>query len=107
MWNMDNAQGLIHAILPIVTDAGFAIALTGSVLMHGRSEKDVDIILYPLRSDNCDHLKLIEGLHEYGLTRVFDRESVLRAWRKKGSMDTKWVEVWELNGNRIDLFFLQ
>lgn len=48
MWKIEEALQLIRELQPKAWDAKYALALGGSVLNHGESYKDLDIIATPL-----------------------------------------------------------
>lgn len=107
MWTLQQALDLHNALLPVVRDVGFCVALTGGVLREGSSRHDVDIIFYPLQSPAGDIGLLQEALRGFGMRLCADRAAVTARWRSRGSWDEKWVEVWELDGKRIDVFYLR
>ena len=56
---------------------------------------------------NEDREALYETLQLFGMTQLHDTVAVHQAWRKKGSPDSKHVEVWaSADHMRIDLFIL-
>ena len=52
MWTLDSAIPLIRRISPIAQRHGFSVALYGSVLDAGKSEKDLD--LFFVEQDVCN-----------------------------------------------------
>lgn len=54
MWTLDNALPLIQRISPIAQRHGFSVALYGSVLDKGESEKDLDFFFIGREHDVCD-----------------------------------------------------
>lgn len=54
MWILDNALPLIRKISPIAQRHGFSVALYGSVLDRGGSEKDLDLFFIEQEPDICD-----------------------------------------------------
>jgi len=54
MWTLDNALPLIRRISPTARRHGFALALYGSVLDKGESEKDLDLFFIRRELDSCD-----------------------------------------------------
>lgn len=104
-WKLEDAVDFCQKLQKYII--GFGVGITGSVLHTGESAKDLDIIIYP----NSTALRLdIQGLKlqliEFGMKRVCTREQVASAWKKKGSSDTKHVEIWSYQSKRIDIFFL-
>ncbi len=110
-WTLETAIPFIKDLRRQLKPIGFSVGLTGSVLTHGVSTKDLDIIVFPdstrhpLRSQGL--LKLNTALEKLGLKLRWDMERVHAAWRKQGSDDTKHVEVWDYGARRVDIFFLE
>jgi hypothetical protein len=48
MWGLSDALDVIREIQPTVREFGFHVALAGSVLNKGTSEKDLDLVFIPL-----------------------------------------------------------
>lgn len=97
----------IAGITGPLRSVGFIPALTGSVLTYGASKNDLDIVIYPeIRGvGRVDDAKRI--LEDSGLDLMCDRAKVTGKWRKNGSADTKWVEVWMTKSKKkVDIFFL-
>lgn len=42
-WNLENARPIIQAMDPIARRCNFSVALRGSVLFQGESDKDLDL----------------------------------------------------------------
>jgi predicted nucleotidyltransferase len=107
-WNFDNTtKGRISVLEKWLRKAGFSLGLTGSVLTKGESNKDLDLIIYPMeKTGRVDLSPAYEVLFAFGFARHMDRERVAAEWAKKDSQDTKHVEVWTLGGKRVDIFFL-
>ena len=42
MWTLDQALELVRGLGPKLNEAGFGIAIAGSVLLKGESKKDLD-----------------------------------------------------------------
>jgi hypothetical protein len=106
-WTLEEALLLFQKLLPAVQAAGFGLGLTGGVLRNGVSDHDVDVIVYPLQSSSGDMMTLKATLTDAGMKLFRSREEMTAGWRERGSLDEKWVEVWELDGKRIDLLFLR
>ncbi len=100
-WPLAEAMSFAKSLHEFVFPLGFGIALTGSVLTKGFSEKDLDLIVYPLKKISSDYESLLESLPKFGLTFV-------RLPNKNLGYqdDGKNVQVWEYNNKRVDLFFL-
>ncbi len=108
-WTFSEASAFINALRPLLQERGWCIGLTGSVLFNGESEKDLDIIVYPLdASADPTLIALDEAFNEYpGMRPHRSVEDVTAYWRSKGSSDTKHVEIWTCNGKRVDVFVLR
>ncbi len=85
----------------------YHVALTGSVLQKGQSQKDLDMIVYPHTSRRRRPAEIRKLLKKAGLRQLFDRAAVTAGWRKRGGTDNKHVEVWHFRGHRVDVIFLR
>jgi len=107
MWELETALGLIRALNPPAQEVGFSVALGGSVLYEGSSKKDLDLIVLPLNGECYDINKFRDLLKSSGWGRRFTAAEVKRQWAKKGSSDTKNVEIWLTpSRKRVDIFYL-
>ncbi len=107
MWTLHEGVDLCRLLNTHLAPVGYCVALTGSVLLKGKSYNDVDLVVYPLNTQKID-LDILRGaLRLFGIKPWVSVEQVTDAWRKKGSDDTKHVEVWRSGVRRIDLFILQ
>lgn len=107
MWNLDDALAVLRPLGPELLEAGWALGLTGSVLIDGQSDKDLDVIVYPLNSTEVSKSKLVAALEAQGWKRRSSVSATHRTWRNMGSEDCKQVEVWRAaDGRRIDVFVL-
>ncbi len=107
-WKLEEAVELCARLSVALSTAGYAVGLTGSVLIHGKSRKDLDLIIYPLTTQTQrTRWTLHETLVRFGMDIRVPKEQVHEAWRNSGSKDTKHVEVWDYCGRRVDLFFLR
>jgi len=107
MWTLAEGVHLCRRLERRLTPAGFAIALTGSILLKGKSYKDLDLVVYPLSTKSVQIPLCYEALRLVGLLPLVPVERVHARWRKLGSEDTKHVEVWCLGRRRIDIFILK
>lgn len=104
-WTLDEA-------LPFVRSLGeelypdWYVALAGSVLMRGNSEKDLDVLVFPRSTAENKLSECKAVLTMFGLKLLYSREVVTMKWIREGSNDTKHVEVWEWQNKRVDLFFV-
>jgi len=106
-WTLEEALKLVRLLEPRLAQARFHVALMGSVLLQGESTNDLDLILFP-HSTSYVNLDLVRTeLTHGGLLPVFSRGKVAAMWERRGSTDTKHVEVWTYKGKRVDLFFLR
>lgn len=106
MWTLDEALPFLKSLRKAMLKCGYCVALAGSILYRGRSEKDLDVILFP--HGRIPQGDVYEALEAFGLTLRRDRAAVTADWRTLGSLDTKHVEEWRTkDGRRIDIFFLQ
>jgi hypothetical protein len=87
-------------------DVGYVTGMTGSVLWDGTSNKDLDIIVFPLTTEKQDVEAVHSVLKSCGLRLGLNREQILKIWRRKGSLDNKHVEYWDYRGRRVDIFYL-
>lgn len=107
-WTMDEAVRLIRVLEPMAAKRGFHIGLCGGVLQKGRSEKDVDLLLYP----DCtaipgDYAGLKKDWASLGIAMTHSAAQMKALWVKQGVRDGKHVEVFRLkDGRRIDLIFV-
>lgn len=101
MWSLEKFLIFAKDLREFIVPLGFDIALTGSVLTKGVSDKDVDIVIYPLKKISSDYTRLIERLPDFGLKFIR-----LPNHNLGYQDDGKNVQVWEYDGKRIDLFFL-
>lgn len=108
LWTITEALELCRRVIPVLKDAGFSVGLTGSLIRQECSQHDVDLIVYPFQSSqNTDFSRAKATLEKFGMKPVYNREQVTAHWRKKGSLDEKWVEIWDFNGKRVDVFFMR
>jgi hypothetical protein len=99
-WSLAEALVFANSFREFLIPLGFDIALTRSVLTKGFSEKDIDIIIYPLKKISSNYTKLLEELPKFGLKYIR-----LPNHNKGYQDDGKNVQVWEYKNKRADLFF--
>lgn len=109
VWRMESALVFCRQLSESLQPIGICVGLTGSILLKGESTKDLDVLLFPASSYPSFpfHDSLDDVLWTLGMKRVRSREEVTAKWRKKGSVDTKWVEEWVYAEKRVDLFFVK
>ena len=112
MWEQDLAIELFRDLEPMLALVGWHAALGGSVMLKGRSAKDLDVVVYPhrrgLRRPSRKQLAWLHdactkaGMHQI---RTAARLKRMPQWRESG--DQKHVEIWSARGGRrVDLFVL-
>lgn len=111
VWTLQQAQELCAQLEPELRQAGFGIALGGSVLHKGQSFHDLDLILFPMQKLTLElfpneKAKARDVLLRLGAMLQVHTDTVHEHWRKKGSNDIKQVEIWRYQNKRIDIFFL-
>jgi len=106
-WSVEEGIALCRKLHKLLLPIGYSVALTGSVLFKGKSHKDLDLVVFPCSTANTNESLLRHTLMNFGIRPWIPMEEVHAAWRKKGSDDTKHVEVWRFGIRRIDLFFLK
>lgn len=99
IWRLHTALELVRDLEDFARNEGWHVALAGGVLTNGWSRHDLDVIFYP--RDATDKRTNSLGVHRVlraaGLRFVMGANDVRANWRKKGSTDTKHVEVWRYN----------
>lgn len=114
-WTLSQARELLGDLEEALKPLGFCVGLTGSVLIRGFSENDIDLIVYPRQSVlETEWMKAREGL-AVRLRCIFDEVETKRRRLLAGKpgYDNKAVEVWcvrtpgELHNKRVDVFFLK
>lgn len=101
MWSLEEAISFANALHEFLYPLGFDVALTGSILLKGVSEKDIDIIVYPLKKISSNYQEMLDNLPKFGLRFVR-----LPNHNLGYQDDGKNVQVWEYDNKRVDLFFL-
>jgi hypothetical protein len=97
MWTLETAVPLIQKIAPIAKRHGFSVALYGSVLDTGKSQKDLDLFFVEQDSDICD----VQGcLNEIGT--LPEIRSAGTAFQCGGGA---CAVIWTRNGTVIDAQF--
>jgi hypothetical protein len=107
VWTLVDALEFVRSLEIEVVRTGYHVGLRGSVIMRGRSENDLDVIIYPHDSTKCDYDYLVTALHAAGLRRIADVNHVHAHWRRKGSTDEKHVEIWSYGEHlKVDILFV-
>lgn len=104
MWTREEAFLVIERLEPIIAEAGAHVALGGSVLYRGTSEKDLDLFIYPHNKDanpwDTFKLKLL-------LKKFFRAETMndCKGFSQiRDSKEVAWLKT--PKGKRVDFFFL-
>jgi hypothetical protein len=106
-WTLGDATMFVRKLYEVVAPAGFEVAITGDVLMKGRSLRDLDVILSPICVGKENYKRVLQALQEFGMLQKHGVAAVHQNWRNTGSQDTKHMEIWDYNGKRVNLFFLK
>jgi hypothetical protein len=107
-WVLESGLLLVRQLADVLEPFGYGVGLCGSVLHQGRSRKDLDVIVFPHRTDKADKNMVLRILSDVGLKLISDVDVVRAAWKKlHNSDDQKEVRVYEYKDQRIDIFFLQ
>lgn len=110
-WTLAQAQKLVQRLHDPLATVGWSVGITGGVLFKGRSTHDLDLILYPLDSEN--HRPKGSARYILGqwanLRRIHHRHVIRMSWAKRSnSDDDKFVEVYEDNKKRrVDVMWLR
>ena len=106
-WSLTEALHMHNQLVPIAKAVGFGVGLTGGILRNCHSDHDVDVIFYQLQAPQGDIAELKGALKGFGMTCHTSRDELVAGWRARGSQDEKFVEVWQHEGKRVDIFFLR
>lgn len=108
IWNIQDGIGLCRILEPIAIANGYHVALGGSVLQDGTSEKDLDVFFY-LHTEKgkdpeikCSPDCFVAHLEEIGFMPVF--ETTLPTSASDGLY--KVIRLVTYMGRRVDLIFL-
>ena len=83
----------------------YHVALAGSVIHKGESNKDTDIMVFPHSTDHYNMQEICLRMCAADMHMRITNEVVANKWQKQGSTDTKYVEVWTWEGKRVDVFY--
>lgn len=107
MWAREDAVELLSKFEAFLAKQGYHCALGGSVLYRGNSEKDLDVIVYPHHTRECQS---VNDLWPHIIT-YFSPEECGKCANKEGTRlhirDGKVVHWLKKQGQRVDFFFLQ
>lgn len=100
-WTLTEALSFVRLLEGYLTT--YHVAITGGVLFRGYSDQDLDLLIYP-HTTASEQIPLRHLLERFGLKRRLDCEFIHREWRRNGSEDTKYIEVYYYGRKRIDIF---
>ncbi len=100
-WEFEEAVDFCRSLTEFLNPLGFGVALAGGVLIKGNSKKDLDVVIYPFKKISSNFNTMLESLPKFGLTFVRLPNNNLGY-----TDDGKNVQVWDYQGKRVDLFFL-
>jgi hypothetical protein len=107
-WVLDDGLALVRQLHAPLKEAGWAIALGGSVLIKGESLKDLDVLIHPYDTSEPSNVALVHTvLKSCGGTLTRTAAEITAGWRLKGSYDLKYVEAWSFRRRRVDVFYLR
>ncbi len=107
LWNLEQGIAFLRT-LETELKGGAHVALAGSIMYAGVSNKDLDVVIYPhTKNETCTQKSYQRGVNRallsLGMKRRGNRERA--AYWESG--DTKHMEVWETaDGKRVDFLFL-
>ncbi len=95
-WELIEAIQLVRRINEATLSCDYAVGLTGSVLFKGYSNKDLDLILYPLHNVNTEY--------ERAINVIMVKSSHFRLYVPQRDKDEKLVfMLMGIDGRRIDV----
>lgn len=97
MWTLEEAVALVRSLEPTAIKHGYHLALGGSVLMAGQSDKDLDLFLYPHKTTECDYPEKVITL--MGIYVVEEKHHSIYG-------DDKLVFECRIRDKRVDIFCL-
>ncbi len=107
-WSRRQSLNLIKKLEPRLAAIGWHVALAGSVLTKGQSDKDLDLIVYPHCSEEIDFSAIDVVFQDLKWRQIRTTEQMHRHWRKIGSLDEKYVTVRWVNSDpdlRVDIIY--
>lgn len=103
-WTLDEAVAMVTRMEKYLLPC-YHVALAGSVLHTGESDKDIDILIFPHTTTHHEIQEIHIRLDAFGMKLRVTNEKVREKWKNQGSTDTKYVEVWSYQGKRVDVFY--
>ena len=115
LWSMEQAIDLVKKLDPAIRLVGFTVGITGGVIIKGYSDKDLDLIIYPMNVTEYSTSAVKKVfIEQFKWKLKFPTHILLKSWEDRkiqpnnGGTDFKHVEVWETEDHkRIDIMFLK
>lgn len=107
MWTLEQAIDAMRRLEAKLAPHGYHVGLIGSVLTKGKSDKDLDIVVYPHESGG-EGQKTPDEIWEIILRELKPDESIICSDNPEGGYgrDLKDVRCTWRKGRRTDFFFL-
>lgn len=104
VWNIREGVLLCQEIEKYLKDDGYHCALTGSVLFHNKSSKDLDIIIYNHDIKTTGFKRAIDVLRN-----VLDIQNMKCLLEDEDKRYPNCKDIWAgyKDGKRIDFFFMK
>ena len=100
-WDINRGIVIAQLIESIVVKLGYHVALTGSVLIKGESDKDLDVMIYPHKTTSCSpREEVMEKMSQSGFGEFIHAKHTTYG-------DDKVVFITDFAGQRVDVFFVQ
>lgn len=99
-WTLDRGLALLRGLEAELSAVGYHCALAGSVMYRGQSAKDLDVVIYPHKTQLADDVELQRVLEEFGFNHV-------EAAGYRHENDNKQVDIYDFRGRRVDVMRLQ
>lgn len=99
IWTIEQGVDFIRKWEPEAAKLGFHLGIMGGVLMKGYSEKDLDVLVCPLKTEFEHHFAKFKDL--------FGQDIEWKDTTPYHPGDTKRVWSAEIDSKRIDFFYLQ
>jgi len=106
-WTIEDAIQFCRALEDAIAPVGFHVGLRGGVLLRGKSDRDLDLVIYPHDSSDVHLDRLRDRLRSFGLKQVESTAQVHARWQARGTTDRKAIEIWEFGGRIIDLLVVR
>lgn len=105
-WTIDDAIQFCRSLEKVITPVGFHVGLRGGVLIRGKSDRDLDLVIYPRDSSDVRLDRLHDRLRAFGMKQVESTAQVHSRWQARGTTDRKAIEIWEIGGRKVDLLIV-